>query len=54
VIRKCLEDARNTTGVERTVLHATREGQPVDQRMGYRRVVRFLRAVSLRIAIGFA
>jgi GNAT superfamily N-acetyltransferase len=41
VIRKCLEDARNATGLERTVLHATGDGQPVYQRMGYRCVVRF-------------
>ena len=41
VIRKCLEDARNVTGLERTVLHATGAGQPVYQRMGYRCVVRF-------------
>ena len=41
VIRKCLEDGRNATGLERTVLHATGDGQPVYQRMGYRCVVRF-------------
>jgi GNAT superfamily N-acetyltransferase len=41
VIRKCLEDARNATGLERTVLHATKDGQPVYLRMGYRCVVKF-------------
>lgn len=41
VIRRSLEDARNETGVERTVLHATAEGFPVYQRMGYRPVVKF-------------
>jgi GNAT superfamily N-acetyltransferase len=41
VIRKCLEDAKNATGLERTVLHATGDGQPVYERMGYRRVVKF-------------
>jgi ribosomal protein S18 acetylase RimI-like enzyme len=41
VIRKCLEDASNATGLERTVLHATGDGQSVYQRMGYRCVVRF-------------
>jgi len=41
VIRRCLEDARDATGLERTVLHATGDGQPVYQRMGYRCVVRF-------------
>jgi len=40
VIRKCLEDAKNATGLERTVLHATGDGQSVYERMGYRRVVR--------------
>jgi hypothetical protein len=41
VIRTCLEDARKATGLERTVLHATKYGFPVYQRMGYRSVVRF-------------
>jgi predicted GNAT family N-acyltransferase len=41
VIRKSLEDARSETGLERTVLHATKDGQPVYARMGYRPVVKF-------------
>jgi hypothetical protein len=41
VIRTCLEDARNATGLERTVLHATGDGQRVYLRMGYRGVVKF-------------
>jgi hypothetical protein len=41
VIRKCLEDAGNATGLERTVLHATNDGQPVYLRMGYRCVAKF-------------
>jgi GNAT superfamily N-acetyltransferase len=41
VIRTCLEDARNATGLERTVLHAIADGQRVYQRMGYRCVVKF-------------
>lgn len=41
VIRKCLEDAKQATGLERTVLHATQAGQPVYQRMGYRSIARF-------------
>jgi GNAT superfamily N-acetyltransferase len=41
VIRRCLEDARRATGLERTVLHATDDGRPVYLRMGYRCVVKF-------------
>jgi GNAT superfamily N-acetyltransferase len=41
VIRKSLEDARSVTGLERTVLHATKDGQPVYARIGYRPVVKF-------------
>ena len=41
VIRSSLEDARKSTGLERTVLHATSDGFPVYLRMGYRSVARF-------------
>jgi len=41
VIRSSLEDARKTTGLERTILRATSEGLPVYTRMGYRPVVKF-------------
>jgi len=41
VIRTCPEDARNATGLERTVLHATGDGQRVYRRIGYRCVVKF-------------
>lgn len=41
VIRACLNDAQEATGIKRTVLHATDEGFPVYQRIGYRPVVKF-------------
>jgi GNAT superfamily N-acetyltransferase len=41
VIRKSLADAKEATGLERTVLHATTDGRPVYQRMGYHDVVKF-------------
>jgi GNAT superfamily N-acetyltransferase len=41
VIRTSLEAARKATGIERTVLHATKYGYPVYQRIGYRSVVKF-------------
>jgi hypothetical protein len=41
VIRASLEGARKATGLERAILHATSEGQPVYTRMGYRSVVKF-------------
>ena len=41
VIRASLEDAGKTTGIERTILHATEEGISVYRRMGYRSVVKF-------------
>ena len=41
VIRTSLKDARKATGLERTILHATSEGQPVYTRMGYRPIVKF-------------
>jgi hypothetical protein len=46
VIRASLEDAREATRLERTVLHATNEGRPVYTRMGYRSVVSFPYYVS--------
>ena len=41
VMRKSLASAHEATGITRTVLHATLEGQPVYERMGYRNVVGF-------------
>jgi GNAT superfamily N-acetyltransferase len=41
VIRKSLADAKEATGLERTVLHATKDGRPVYHRMGYHDVVKF-------------
>jgi hypothetical protein len=41
VIRTSLEDAGKSTGIERTILHATDDGFPVYLRMGYRSVVKF-------------
>jgi len=41
VTRTSLEDAREATGLERTVLHNTHDGLPVYLRMGYRPVVKF-------------
>jgi GNAT superfamily N-acetyltransferase len=41
VIRNSLEAAKASTGMERTVLHATKYGFPVYLRMGYQSVVRF-------------
>lgn len=41
VIRASLEDARRATGLERTILHASKEGCPVYSRMGYRPVAKF-------------
>ncbi len=41
VMRKSLASAREASGISRTVLHATVEGQPVYERMGYRNVVGF-------------
>lgn len=41
LISASLEGARKATGLERTILHATREGPPVYTRMGYRSVVKF-------------
>lgn len=41
VIRQALAETHRTQGLQRTVLHATAEGQPVYLRMGYRPVTRF-------------
>ena len=41
VVRACLADARDATGIERTALHATENGFPLYLRMGFRSVVRF-------------
>lgn len=41
VIRRSLEEAGRATGLTRTILHATDEGRPVYQRMGYRPVATF-------------
>ena len=41
VIRKSLAAAKEATGLERTILHATADGRPVYRRMGYHDVVRF-------------
>jgi hypothetical protein len=41
VIRTSLRDAKEATGLERTVLHATNDGRPVYENMGYRCVVKF-------------
>jgi hypothetical protein len=41
VIRTSLKDAKEATGLERTVLHATNDGRPVYENMGYRSVTKF-------------
>lgn len=41
VIRNSLAEAKEATGLERTVLHATADGQAVYKRMGYHDVVKF-------------
>lgn len=41
VIRRSLDDASAATGLTRTVLHATPDGHPVYERMGYRDVATF-------------
>ncbi|WP_437677614.1 GNAT family N-acetyltransferase [Sorangium sp. So ce131] len=42
VMRRCLDDAEEATGLRRTVLHATDIGRPVYEAMGYRNVTRFV------------
>jgi ribosomal protein S18 acetylase RimI-like enzyme len=42
VMRRALEEARKSWGVQRTVLHATVAGAPVYRRMGYRDVTNFV------------
>lgn len=41
VIRASLEDARKATGIELTILHATKDGFTVYLRMGFRSVAKF-------------
>lgn len=41
VMRYALADASKTTGLRRTVLHASRAGYPIYKRMGYEPVVEF-------------
>ena len=41
VMRRCLEEATEQTGITRTVLHATADGYPSYVRMGYRPVDEF-------------
>jgi GNAT superfamily N-acetyltransferase len=41
-VRRALEAAHEATGLRRTSLHATRAGSPVYERVGYRRVTRFI------------
>lgn len=41
LVRHALSEARETTGLEATVLQSTRQGQPLYERLGYRIVTRF-------------
>ena len=41
IIRKIVEEARRSTGIERTVLQATQSGLALYQRMGYQSVTNF-------------
>ena len=41
VMRKALSEAMKATGINRTVLHASRAGRPIYERMGYQPVVEF-------------
>jgi len=41
VLRHTLEDASRASGITRTVLHASRAGYPIYERMGYRPVAEF-------------
>jgi predicted acetyltransferase len=41
VMRHSLDAAERSTGLQRTILHATEEGRPVYQRMGYRPICIF-------------
>jgi GNAT superfamily N-acetyltransferase len=42
IIRACLEDARKSSGLERTFLHATADGLPLYRTMGYQPLAKFL------------
>jgi ribosomal protein S18 acetylase RimI-like enzyme len=41
IMRKIVEEARRSTGIERTVLQATQSGLALYQRMGYQSVTNF-------------
>jgi predicted acetyltransferase len=41
VIRHSLQEAHDFTGVNRTILHATKDGFPVYKRIGYQTVANF-------------
>jgi hypothetical protein len=42
VMRYSLSEAQKATGIQRSLLHATKEGYPIYLRMGYRETARFM------------